>query len=126
MSNISNQTLKSQAIITLREVSAVLNYKNIDCTKKWLKKNGIKIQRIAKENVVYQIELDAVLEKPYVINLRNKHPQKWKEMYRVICKDQSLYELMIMELGDSTAFFPTTKVSLRSKSDDKLYKSLLL
>lgn len=117
---------KSQNTLTLAQVSHRLNYKNDFCTKRWLKKNGIQTHRIAKDNCVYQIELDLVLEKPYVISLRNKHPQKWKEMYRVVCKDKSLYELMVMELDESTPRIPMTKVSLRSKSDEKRYKSLLI
>lgn len=120
------EILKSQSTITLVEVSHRLNYKNDFVTKRWLKKNGIQVHRLAKNNVVHQIDLDLVLERPYVISLRNKHPQKWKDMYRVVCKDKSLYELMIMEITESTPSIPTTKVSLRSKSDDKLYKSLLI
>lgn len=121
-----NEILKSQLTLTLAQVSIRLNYKNEHVTKRWLKKNGIQIHRLAKNNFVYQIELDLVLERPYVTSLRNKHPQKWKDMYRVVCKDNSLYELMVMEMGESTQFIPMTKVSLRSKSDDKLYKSLLV
>jgi hypothetical protein len=120
------EILKSQSTLTLAEVSIRLNYKNEHVTKRWLRKNGIQIHRLAKNNFVYQIELDLVLEKPYVISLRNKHPQKWKDIYRVVCKDISLYELMVMEMGELTQFIPMTKVSLRSKSDDKLYKSLLI
>ena len=118
--------LKSQSTLTLAQVSHRLNYKNEHVTKRWLKNNGIQIHRLTKNNFVYQIDLDLELERPYVISLRNKYPQKWKDMYRVVCKDKSLYELMVMEMGESIPSIPMTKVSLRSKSDDKLYKSLLV
>jgi hypothetical protein len=117
---------KSQSTLTLAQVSYRLNYKNEHVTKRWLKKNGIQIHRLAKNNFVYQIEFDLVFERPYVTSLRMKYPQKWKDMYRVVCRDSSLYELMVMEMGESTPIIPMTKVSLRSKSDDKLYKSLLI
>ena len=117
---------KSQPRLTLRQVAAELNYKDELATRRWLKKNGIQKHRLAKENFVYQIEFDLVFDRPYVTSLRIKHPQKWKEMYRVVCKDKSLYELMVMEMGESAQFTPMTKVSLKSTSDDKLYKSLLI
>ena len=118
--------LKSQPRLTLRQVAKELNYKDELATRRWLKKNGIQIHRLAKENFVYQIEFDLVFERLYVNGLRIKHPQKWKDMYRVVCKDNTLYELMVMEVEESTPRIPMTKVSLRSKSDDKLYKSLLI
>ncbi len=117
---------KSQQRLTLRQVAKELNYKDELATRRWLKKNGIQIHRLAKENFVYQIEFDLVFERLYVNGLRIKHPQKWKDMYRVVCKDNTLYELMVMEVEESTPRIPMTKVSLRSKSDDKLYKSLLI
>ena len=118
--------LKSQPRLTLRQVAKELNYKDELATRRWLKKNGIQKHRLAKENFVYQIEFDLVFERLYVNGLRIKHPQKWKDMYRVVCKDNTLYELMVMEVEESTPRIPMTKVSLRSKSDDKLYKSLLI
>lgn len=118
--------LKSQPRLTLRQVAKELNYKDELATRRWLKKNGIQIHRLAKENFVYQIEFDLVFERLYVNGLRIKHPQKWKDMYRVVCKDNTLYELMVMEVEESTPRIPMTKVSLRSKSDDKRYKSLLV
>ena len=117
---------KSQQRLTLRQVAKELNYKDELATRRWLKKNGIQKHRLAKENFVYQIEFDLVFERLYVNGLRIKHPQKWKDMYRVVCKDNTLYELMVMEVEESTPRIPMTKVSLRSKSDDKLYKSLLI
>ena len=126
MDEVESTISKSQPRLTLRQVAKELNYKDDLATRRWLKKNGIQIHRLAKENFVYQIEFDLVLERLYVNGLRMKHPQKWKEIYRLACKDDILYELMVMEMEDSTPRIPMTKVSLRSKSDDKLYKSLLI
>ena len=126
MNEVESTISKSQSTLTLTQVSSILKYKKDSCTRKWLKKNGIQHHRIGKDNFVYQIEFDLVFERPYVTSLRIKHPQKWKDMYRVVCKDNSLYELMMIEMDELTPIIPMTKVSLRSKSDDKLYKSLLI
>ncbi len=126
MNEVESTISKSQPRLTLRQVAKELKYKDDLATRRWLKKNGIQIHRLAKENFVYQIEFDLVFERLYVNGLRIKHPQKWKEIYRLACKDDILFELMVMEMEDSTPRIPMTKVSLRSKSDDKLYKSLLI
>ena len=126
MEKVESTISKSQPRLTLRQVAKELNYKDELATRRWLKKNGIQIHRLAKENFVYQIEFDLVFERLYVNGLRIKHPQKWKEIYRLACKDDILFELMVMEMEESTPRIPMTKVSLRSKSDDKRYKSLLI
>ena len=126
MEEVESTISKSQPRLTLRQVAAELNYKDELATRRWLKKNGIQKHRLAKENFVYQIEFDLVFERLYVNGLRIKHPQKWKEIYRLACKDDILFDLMVMEMEDSTPRIPMTKVSLRSKSDDKRYKSLLV
>ena len=126
MNEVESTISKSQPRLTLRQVAKELKYKDDLATRRWLKKNGIQIHRLAKENFVYQIEFDLVFERLYVNGLRIKHPQKWKEIYRLACKDDILFELMVMEMEDSTPRIPMTKVSLRSNSDDKLYKSLLI
>jgi hypothetical protein len=126
MEEVVSTISKSQPRLTLRQVAKELNYKDELATRRWLKKMGVQIHRMAKDNYVYQIELDLILERPYVNSLRIKHPQKWKEIYRRACKDDTIYELMVMEIEESTPRLPMTKVSLRSKSDDKLYKSLLI
>ena len=126
MNEVESTISKSQPRLTLRQVAKELKYKDDLATRRWLKKNGIQIHRLAKENFVYQIEFDLVFERLYVNGLRIKHPQKWKEIYRLACKDDILFELIVSEMEDSTPRIPMTKVSLRSKSDDKLYKSLLI
>ena len=126
MNEVESTISKSQPRLTLRQVAKELKYKDDLATRRWLKKNGIQIHRLAKENFVYQIEFDLVFERLYVNGLRIKHPQKWKEIYRLACKDDILFELMVMEMEESTPRIPMTKVSLRSKSDDKRYKSLLI
>lgn len=117
---------KSLEILPLAEVSEILGYKDDKTTRKWLKKMGIQVHLLAKKSFVYQIELDYELDKPYVLDLKRKHPLKWKEKYKCVVKDPDLYNLMIFEVDHLTDFTPTTKVSVRNDSDKKLYNSLLL
>jgi hypothetical protein len=112
--------------LTISEVSVILKFKNDLTTRKWLKDNGIQIHRLAKKSFVYQIEFDLVWDKPYVLNLKRKHPQNWKDLYSCVVKDRSLYDLMMFEIDEENSFTPTTKVSIKSTTDQKLLKSLLL
>ena len=112
--------------LTISEVSGVLKFKNDTATKKWLKDNGIQIHRLSKKSFVYQIDLDLVRDKPYVMDLKRKRPQNWKDLYRCVVKDTSLYDLMMFEIDEENSFTPTTKVSIKSTTDQKLLKSLLL
>lgn len=117
---------KSLQTITISEVSVLLNFKNDTTTKKWLKDNGIQVHRLSKRSFVYQMSLDMVLDKPYVLELKRKHPQNWKDLYRCVVKDKSLYDLMMFEMEGKNGFAPTTKVSIKSNTDKKLRQSLLL
>jgi hypothetical protein len=120
-----NRKSNSLETLTISEVSVLLCFKNDLTTRKWLKDNAIQIHRLTKRSFVYQIELDFVLDKPYVMDLKRKHPQNWRESYRCVAKDKSLYDLMILEIDKEVCFTPTTKVSIKSKTDQKLFKSLV-
>lgn len=111
--------------LTISEVSTILKFKNDLTTRKWLKGNGIQIHRLSKKSFVYQIDLDLVLDKPFVMNLKRNYPQNWKDRYRYAVKDKSLYDLMLFIIDDEKSFVPTTKVSIKSKSDQNLLNSLL-
>jgi len=120
------KTSSSLQTLTIPEVSVLLNFKNDQSTKKWLKNNGIQIHRLSKRNFIYQLDYDLVIGKPYVLGLRRKHPHNWKELSRSIVKDESLFNLMMVEIEGEIGFTPATKVSVKSKSDNKLRNSLLI
>lgn len=123
---IEDENRKSRTqILSIAEVSEIIGYKNDRTTRNWLKKMDIKVHLLAKKSFVYQIEFDFELDKPMVIELKRKHPLRWKEMYRCIVKDDNLYNLMVFEVDQMTSFTPTTKVSLKNESDKKLLNSLL-
>ena len=70
MEEVESTISKSQPRLTLRQVAEEFNYKDELATRRWLKKMGVQIHRMAKDNYVYQIELDLILERPFANSLR--------------------------------------------------------
>ena len=125
MSEEFNNISKGLDTLTLAQVAERINVKNIETVKKWLMTNGIKIHRFINGLFVYQIEVDSQIDKPYVQQLRNKYPDKWKDRYRDVVKDLSVYNLTITLLEDEISPMPRIKSSNINKKDEERYKRLL-
>lgn len=125
MSEEFNNISKGLDTLTLAQVAERINVKNIETAKKWLMINGIKIHRFINSLFVYQIEVDSQIDKPYVQQLRNKYPDKWKDRYRDVVKDLSVYNLTITLLEDEISPIPRVKISKINKKDEERYKKLL-
>ena len=125
MSEEFNNISKGLDTLTLAQVAERINVKNIETAKKWLMINGIKIHRFINGLFVYQIEVDSQIDKPYVQQLRNKYPDKWKDRYRDVVKDLSVYNLTITLLEDEISPIPRIKSSNINKKDEERYKRLL-
>jgi deoxyribodipyrimidine photolyase len=111
--------------LTLPQVAELINVKDNESAKKWLKKNGIKIHNFSRNPFVYSIEVASEIDKPYVQQLRNKYPDKWKDRYRDVVKDLSVYNLTITLLDDEISPIPRVKSSNINKKDKERYKRLL-
>ena len=116
---------RSLDTLTLAQVAEKINVKNIETAKKWLKEKGIKVHRFLTNSFVYQIEVDSQIDKPFAQQLRNKYPDKWKDRYRDVVKDLSVYHLTITLLEDEISPIPRVKSSRINKKDEKRYKKLL-
>lgn len=125
MSEEFNNISKGLDTLTLAQVAERINVKDIETAKKWLMINGIKIHRFINSLFVYQIEVDSQIDKPYVQQLRNKYPDKWKDRYRDVVKDLSVYNLTITLLEDEISPIPRVKISKINKKDEERYKKLL-
>jgi hypothetical protein len=125
MSEEFNNISKGLDTLTLAQVAERINVKNIETAKKWLMINGIKIHKFINSLFVYQIEVDSQIDKPYVQQLRNKYPDKWKDRYRDVVKDLSVYNLTITLLEDEISPIPRVKISKINKKDEERYKKLL-
>lgn len=111
--------------LTLPEVAEKINAKDITTAKRWLKDMGIKIHRFTKSPFVYQIEVDSCIDKPFVQNLRNRYPDKWKERYREVVKDIAVYNLTITLLEDEISPIPRVRAKTINKKDEERYKRLI-
>ena len=125
MSEGYNNISRSLDTLTLPQVAEKINVKDIETAKKWLVEQGIKIHKFTKTPFVYQIEVDSQIDKPFVQQLRNKYPDKWKERYRDVVKDLSVYNLTITLLEDDISPIPRVKSSRVNKKDEERYKKLL-
>jgi deoxyribodipyrimidine photolyase len=116
---------RSLDTLTLAQVAEKINVKNIETAKKWLEEKGIKVHRFLTNSFVYQIEVDSQIDKPFAQQLRNKYPDKWKERYKEVVKDLSVYNLTITLLEDEISPIPRVKCSKINKKDQERYKKLL-
>ena len=125
MSEGYNNISRSLDTLTLPQVAEKINVKDIETAKKWLVERGIKIHKFTKTPFVYQIEVDSQIDKPFVQQLRNKYPDEWKDRYRDVVKDLSVYNLTITLLEDDISPIPRVKSSRVNKKDEERYKKLL-
>lgn len=125
MSEGYNNISMSLDTLTLPQVAEKINVKDIQTAKKWLVERGIKIHKFTRTPFVYQIEVDSQIDKPFVQQLRNKYPNKWKDRYRDVVKDLSVYNLTITLLEDEISPVPAARSTRINKKDEKRYKDLL-
>ena len=116
---------RSLDTLTLAQVAEKIYVKNNETAKKWLMEKGIKIHRFLNNSFVYQVEVDSHIDIPFVQQLRNKYPDKWKERYRDVVKDLPVYHLTITLLEDEVSYTPMVKPSRINKKDLDRYKRLL-
>lgn len=111
-------------ILTLFEIGERINRTSKRSIINWLKSHDISIFKDTKESYVFKIDFDVQMDIKYVKALRKKHPFKWKQLYKAICGDESLFNVMMVHIEDHLPITPTTKVKLKSKDDEKIFKRL--
>ena len=116
---------KSLDTLTLEQVSERIHSTNERTTRRWLEACGVKVYRFARKSFVYQVEVESEIDKPFVINLRNNHPEKWKERYRDVVKDLAVYNLLVSKIEDTPTPTPTVRARRVNKKDEERYKRLL-
>ena len=123
--DFNNQADKGLKFMTMKQVGDEINLRGPKAIRKWLVERGITIHKLSSKSYVYQIDFDLQSDKPLVMNLRRTNPQNWKEMYRAITPNDALFNLMMLEMEQEVFHLPTTKVSVRSKNDEKLLRALV-
>lgn len=112
-------------MIRLDEVGDKMDLKDRGAIRKWLLKEGISLHKIGKSFLVYAIEVDYAMVKGYVMSLRRRFPDRWQQLYRVVCTDQVLYDYTLFMMQEEPMLTQLTKVKPHSKEDQKLLKALL-
>jgi hypothetical protein len=123
--DFNNQSDKGLKFMTMKQVGDEINLRGPKAIRKWLVERGITIHKLSSKSYVYKIDFDLQSDKPLVMNLRRTNPQNWKEMYRAITPNDALFNLMMLEMEQEVFHLPTTKVSVRSKNDEKLLRALV-
>jgi hypothetical protein len=123
--DFNNQSDKGLKFMTMKQVGDEINLRGPKAIRKWLVERGITIHKLSSKSYVYKIDFDLQSDKPLVMNLRRTNPQNWKEMYRAITPNDALFNLMMLEMEQEVFHLPTTKVSIRSKNDEKLLRALI-
>lgn len=120
-----NNNFNNSGILTLGEVSNLIMIDSIAAVKKWLKSKNITINKISKSYYVYEVEITCELEKQLALNLRRNYPGQWKEMYKCVASSESIYNLVLIQIGEEIAHKPICKVKTRGSKDEKLLQELL-
>ncbi len=63
---------------------------------------------------------------PHVSDFKRKYPKQWEAYYQNTIKDEALFNLIMLRMEVDISYKPTTKVKIRSKSDEKLYNKLMV
>jgi hypothetical protein len=116
---------KSLDTLTLEQVAEKIHCTSEKTTRRWLDQSGIKVYRFARKSFVYQIDVDSEIDKPFVINLRNQHPEKWKDRYRDVVRDLAVYNLLLSKIEDTPTPIPKARAKRVNKKDEERYKRLL-
>ena len=116
---------KSLDTLTLEQVSERIHSTNERTTRRWLEECGIKVYRFARRSFVYQVEVESEIDKPFVLHLRNHHPDKWKDRYRDVVKDLAVYNLLVSKIEDTPTPTPTVRARSVNKKDEDWYKKLI-
>jgi hypothetical protein len=116
---------KSLDTLTLEQVSERIHSTNERTTRRWLEECGIKVYRFARKSFVYQVEVESEIDKPFVLHLRNHHPDKWKERYRDVVKDLAVFNLLVSKIEDTPTPTPTVRARSINKKDEDWYKKLI-
>jgi hypothetical protein len=115
----------NSGLLTIGEVGDLLMINSTQSVKNWLRSKNISINKFSKANYVYEVEVVCEIQKQLAINLRRNYPSKWKEMYKLIAPNESIYELVLIQIGEEIVYKPINKVKTRGAKDEKLLKELL-
>jgi hypothetical protein len=67
--------------VKLSDIVKALNVKTLKTATRWCKRKGLVIIKFGREQYVNLIDFQLQLDKPFLDDLRAKHPNDWAEVY---------------------------------------------
>lgn len=67
--------------VKLSDIVKALNVKTVKTAKSWCKRKGLVIIKFGREQYVNLLDFQLQLDKPFLDELRVKHPNNWAEVY---------------------------------------------
>lgn len=116
---------RSLDTLTMEQVAERIHAKDSKTARKWLQENDIVVHKYHTYSYVYQIEVESIIDKPFVQILRVKFPDKWKDRYKLVVKDIAVYNLTVSILEDEIPSMPKARVSNISMKDKERYNKLV-
>lgn len=93
-----NNNIEETKFIDLKTLGEVLHIKDKRTTTKWCEDKNIEIQTINKKRLVFRFLVDLELDKKFIKDLQEKHPEKWEELYRCYQNNDKLgYSILVEE-----------------------------
>ena len=89
--------MENKKFYELKELSDLLPISDLRTITKWLKDNNIPIQMIAGRKVVHRFMVDAEIDQSLVWELKQKYPQKWRELYKCYRNNDRLEYLELID-----------------------------
>lgn len=115
----------NSGLLTLSEVGDMLMLSTDSAVKNWLNQRCIKIVKFSKTNFVYEVEVVCEIQKQLAKNFKRNYPHKWQEMYKLVAPNESIFQLVMIQLGDEVVYKTLNKVKTKGAKDEELLKELL-
>ena len=109
----------------MSEVGERIKLRDSEAVKKWCVTNDVTVHKLSNRDYVYRIDLEYTIGKPFVSDLKKKHPEQWKFLLKEILCNDALYYIFLANLGESRNDGAFTVVKPTNEKEKELYKKLI-
>ena len=67
--------------INVKKILQALNFTNIFSAIRWCKKHHLLVIKFGKERFVNKVDFELIIDKSFILALKQKYPNSWKEIY---------------------------------------------
>jgi hypothetical protein len=109
----------------MSEVANRISLKDSEAAKRWCQSNDITVHKFSKKDFVYEFDLEYTLTKPFVHDLKGKHPNHWQDILKDVLECDALYNYFLLNLGEPRNDKALATVEPLDKEQEDLIKRLL-